>query len=286
MTQQIIGVGTTANDGTGDTLRAAFQKANDNFTELYAGSGAAPNVSVAAVVPQGFTGSVLVAQGMGVPTTIGTLTTGSVAATNERTRRRRVTAYTGAAANTSAGLRSPVNGYAVGYRGDQAGRGGFSAKFRFALNLVPSGYRLFVGLIADAAAPTATNDPSAYVSCVGLGKDAGDATFSLMCNDSTGTASKTAIPTGNIPVSADTVIELTLACARGNGQPITYEVKTITGVDGAGNDAYGTPVTGSLTADIPATLTPLYPLFLINTGAGTSDCRLDVLKFLGVTYGD
>ena len=35
MTQQIIDVGTVANDGQGDSLRTAFIKANDNFTELY-----------------------------------------------------------------------------------------------------------------------------------------------------------------------------------------------------------------------------------------------------------
>ena len=35
MAKQVIGIGTTANDGTGDTLRDAFDKCNDNFTELY-----------------------------------------------------------------------------------------------------------------------------------------------------------------------------------------------------------------------------------------------------------
>jgi len=35
MSQQIINVGATANDGTGDTLRLSQQKANLNFTELY-----------------------------------------------------------------------------------------------------------------------------------------------------------------------------------------------------------------------------------------------------------
>ena len=35
MSQQLIAVGTIANDGTGDTLRAAGQKSNANFTELY-----------------------------------------------------------------------------------------------------------------------------------------------------------------------------------------------------------------------------------------------------------
>lgn len=36
MSIETIGVGTAANDGTGDTLRAAFQKVNANFTELAA----------------------------------------------------------------------------------------------------------------------------------------------------------------------------------------------------------------------------------------------------------
>ena len=36
MGKQVIGIGTTANDGTGDPLRTAFDKVNDNFTEVYA----------------------------------------------------------------------------------------------------------------------------------------------------------------------------------------------------------------------------------------------------------
>ena len=35
MTRQIINVGATANDGTGDGLRSAYTKCNDNFQELY-----------------------------------------------------------------------------------------------------------------------------------------------------------------------------------------------------------------------------------------------------------
>lgn len=35
MAKQTIGIGTTDNDGTGDPLRTAFGKVNDNFTELY-----------------------------------------------------------------------------------------------------------------------------------------------------------------------------------------------------------------------------------------------------------
>jgi len=39
MAKQTINVGTTANDKSGDSLRAAFQKVNANFTELYTALG-------------------------------------------------------------------------------------------------------------------------------------------------------------------------------------------------------------------------------------------------------
>ena len=41
MAKQAINVGTTANDKKGDSLRAAFQKVNTNFTELYEAVGLA-----------------------------------------------------------------------------------------------------------------------------------------------------------------------------------------------------------------------------------------------------
>lgn len=37
MTQQTINIGTAANDGTGDPLRTAFTKVNENFGDLYDG---------------------------------------------------------------------------------------------------------------------------------------------------------------------------------------------------------------------------------------------------------
>lgn len=35
MTQTLINIGTSANDGTGDTIRGAFANTNNNFTEVY-----------------------------------------------------------------------------------------------------------------------------------------------------------------------------------------------------------------------------------------------------------
>ena len=40
MAKQTINVGATPNDGSGDSLRSAFQKINANFTELYNLTGA------------------------------------------------------------------------------------------------------------------------------------------------------------------------------------------------------------------------------------------------------
>jgi hypothetical protein len=39
MAQQVINIGASPNDGTGDFVRDAFDKTNDNFTELYSSSG-------------------------------------------------------------------------------------------------------------------------------------------------------------------------------------------------------------------------------------------------------
>lgn len=47
MTQQIIDIGATANDGTGEALRTAFNAVNDNFTEVYTAGPVGSNVRIA-----------------------------------------------------------------------------------------------------------------------------------------------------------------------------------------------------------------------------------------------
>jgi hypothetical protein len=56
MAKQTINIGTSANDGTGSTLRAAFDICNDNFTELYDGTGGLLHK----IEGTNFTGSLLV----------------------------------------------------------------------------------------------------------------------------------------------------------------------------------------------------------------------------------
>lgn len=52
MAKQTIGVGSTANDGTGDNLRAGAQKVNANFNELYSALGDGTNVQITTVGAQ------------------------------------------------------------------------------------------------------------------------------------------------------------------------------------------------------------------------------------------
>jgi len=66
MSRQNIFTGTTANDGTGDTLRTAFGKVNSNFTELYASSNmASPNIAYTGVF-NGYPATISVTRGQGI----------------------------------------------------------------------------------------------------------------------------------------------------------------------------------------------------------------------------
>ena len=46
MAKQIVNLGSSANDGTGDPLRTAFDKINDNFNELYSAGAAGTNLDL------------------------------------------------------------------------------------------------------------------------------------------------------------------------------------------------------------------------------------------------
>ena len=49
MAKQIIKIGVEGNDGTGDSIRNSFRKANENFTELYAVFGQGGSISFRAL---------------------------------------------------------------------------------------------------------------------------------------------------------------------------------------------------------------------------------------------
>lgn len=61
MAQETINIGTSPNDGTGDPLRNAFNKANLNFTDLYGGAGVADDSITYAKLGSEYTTSAAVA---------------------------------------------------------------------------------------------------------------------------------------------------------------------------------------------------------------------------------
>ena len=46
MAKQTVNIGVSANDNTGDPLRTAFDKLNDNFDEVYAAGPVGTNITV------------------------------------------------------------------------------------------------------------------------------------------------------------------------------------------------------------------------------------------------
>ena len=62
MAKQVIGVGTSANDGTGDPIRDAFVKVNANFTELYTDDAGDVNsiIATAPIARDSATGNVTI----------------------------------------------------------------------------------------------------------------------------------------------------------------------------------------------------------------------------------
>lgn len=76
MAKQTINLGTTADDGTGDSIRVGGDKINDNFTELYDAKRFGIYDYNNTIAPQSFTGSAIALQndGAGVFTYKNTLT--------------------------------------------------------------------------------------------------------------------------------------------------------------------------------------------------------------------
>ncbi len=80
MTKQTIGIGAVANDGTGDPLRDAFDKCNDNFDELYAFGGGASSTDIASAGTTDLstsTGDFVKVTGTTTITALGTLAAGA-----------------------------------------------------------------------------------------------------------------------------------------------------------------------------------------------------------------
>jgi|TARA_R110001592_G_scaffold58814_5_gene178110 hypothetical protein len=60
MAYQAVGIGSSANDGTGDTLRVGIDKVNDNFVEIYTALGAGSTTALKVVTDGASAGQALI----------------------------------------------------------------------------------------------------------------------------------------------------------------------------------------------------------------------------------
>ena len=118
MARQDIYLGVEGNDGTGDSIREAFKKANENFTELYAVFGQGGTISFTALsdTPTSLTpNGLLIGNTTGTELIQKTLTGGTGISIDNSSSTNITITNTGANINadTSPILGGPLNGNAV-----------------------------------------------------------------------------------------------------------------------------------------------------------------------------
>jgi hypothetical protein len=163
------------------------------------------------------------------------------------------------------------------YFGNAAGRGGFDVAFRFCIE---NGYvanvanqRGFYGLFDVASGTIGNVEPDTLTNIIGIGYKAGDANFSLIYNDGSGTATLTGLG-ANFPARAtNNVYELRLVSVA-NSQSVTY---TLTNID-TGNVA-----TGTLSSNLPASTQFLGWTMWTNKGTSTGLITLGFMQVVGET---
>lgn len=201
--------------------------------------------------------------------TTGTLTAAAVSNSSFYRSQRRVDALVTSASTTAvAGFRYNQTQW---YRGDAAGRGGFTffARWGGTTGVATSTTRGFCGLNSQTAAPTDA-DPSGRNNILGFGWDSGDANISFMHKTGTGSVVKETLsgswarPNSN----EGAVFECTIYVPP-NGSTVYYEITNLT---------TGGTTRGSVTTDIPAATTLLTPLIYMSVGGTSSVIGVSLMK--------
>jgi hypothetical protein len=163
--------------------------------------------------------------GFVAPTTLGTTTARSVAATNRATRRRRLGYISATTAAAISGHYATAAQYSLG---DGAGNGGLFYACRFVVSdaATVAGARMFVGLRNAVAAPTNV-EPSTLTNCVGVAQISTSNNLQIVFG---GSAAQTAIDLGaNFPantLSAD-LYELSIYSPPWAANILHYRVERV-----------------------------------------------------------
>lgn len=204
-----------------------------------------------------------VSVGLGMSVTAGGRSGGTVADTNDFTRRKRDVLTTAASANTFAQLRDST---AIMWR-----RRGFIFRARFGISTSISDNRIIVGAFASWAA---NNDPVNATDCIFVGKDSADTNLSIFHNDSAGTCTKVGLG-ASFPANTSNadIYEVVFQCDAG-GSTITYSVTNI---------LTAATTSGSVTTNLPTISTLMFPGFWMATGATASVSVMNCFAFFRTT---
>lgn len=207
--------------------------------------------------------------GVAVPTVVGTVATPVITVgTSLRAATRRSTVTSAATAGSASELRlaaTPV------YRGEVFGNatsGGFFFVSRTSLSTTTLLQRQILGLLSASTAIATTQNPSALLNCIFLGNDSADTNMQIMYNDGAGTCSKIDLGANFPSTNITAMYELVLFC-RPNGDSVTYRVTRL---------ETGATAVGTLTTDLPAKSTLLYPHLYANNGGTAAAVVLEFMR--------
>lgn len=200
-------------------------------------------------------------------TTVGTVSTPTLAATNLKTQTRRFNIASSTTAGTLGSLRVPVTEC---YRGNAAGLGGFFMVARFSLTTLQSGMRAFIGLVDTTAAPTNV-DPLASTTPgkIGMGINTNSGNWFITSCASGTTPTLINLGATNFPINTTDMLELILF----NGPfsaTVTYRVTNLT---------TNASTSGTLGTNLPATTTFLTRAFWTCNNATAASTAMDCSRF-------
>ncbi|MBB1499488.1 DUF2793 domain-containing protein [Paracoccus sp. MC1862] len=191
----------------------------------------------------------------GLPiTSVGTVSTPGLAATNLATSMRRWRLTSAATVDAAADQRSA--GWAC-WRGNGAGLGGWTFATRFSLTALQATGMGFFGLYGSTAAVATTLTLAAVVNCIGIGFQRGThANWQVVRNDGTGAPPLTDMG-ASFAIATGGVLTVFIA-APPNGSSVWVRV-----VD----EVSGAVFEQEITVDLPASTQFLSPRLYLNTGA-------------------
>ena len=207
------------------------------------------------------TGTTVTTEGLPI-TSVGTVSTPTLAATNLATSMRRWRLTSAAVVDSVADQRSA--GWAC-WRGNAAGLGGWTFVTRISLTTLQATGMGFFGLYGSTAALATTLTLAAAINCIGIGFQRGThANWQLVANDGTGAPTLTDLGAA-FAIATGGVVTLFIA-APPNGSSVW--VRTV-------NEVTGAIFEQEITADLPAATQFLSPRLFLNTGATAAAVAYD-----------